>query len=41
MDWADAVLEEPARLENGHVVIPDTPGMGLRWNERAVKRFGI
>ncbi len=41
VDWADAVLEEPARLENGHVVIPSTPGTGIRWNEKAVERFKV
>ena len=41
VDWADAVLEEPARLEKGHVVIPSTPGTGIRWNEKAVERFKV
>jgi len=41
VDWADAVLEEPAKLENGHVVIPSTPGTGVRWNERAVERYKV
>ena len=41
VDWADAVLEEPARLENGHVVVPSTPGTGVRWNEKAVERFKV
>jgi mandelate racemase len=41
VDWADAVLEEPARLENGQVVIPSTPGTGIRWNEKAVERFKV
>ena len=39
VDWADAVLEEPARLENGHVLVPSTPGIGMRWNEKAVERY--
>ena len=39
VDWADAVLEEPAKLENGHVVVASTPGSGVRWNEKAVERF--
>src|SRR5213079_3787746 len=26
VDWADAVLNEPAQLKNGHVVIPGAPG---------------
>jgi mandelate racemase len=39
VDWADPVLENPARLEKGHVVVPERPGLGIRWNERAVKKF--
>ena len=41
VDWADAVLEEPVRLEKGHVVVPSTPGTGMRWNEKAVERFKV
>jgi mandelate racemase len=41
VDWADAVLEEPARLKDGHVLIPERPGIGMRWNEKAVKRFQL
>jgi len=39
VDWADPVLEEPARLRKGHVLIPERPGLGMRWNERAVKKY--
>jgi mandelate racemase len=39
VDWADPVLEEPARLKDGHVLIPERPGIGMRWDEKAVKRF--
>jgi mandelate racemase len=41
VDWADAVLEEPARLQDGHVLIPERPGIGMRWDEKAVKRFQL
>jgi mandelate racemase len=39
VDWADPVLEEPAQLQDGHVLIPERPGIGMRWDEKAVKRF--
>ena len=39
VDWADAVLEEPAQLKDGHVVVPARPGIGIRWNEKAVQRY--
>jgi mandelate racemase len=41
VDWADPVLEEPARLKDGHVLVPDRPGLGMRWDEKAVKRFQL
>lgn len=41
VDWADAVLEEPARLEDGHVVVPERPGVGMQWDEKAVKQFAL
>jgi mandelate racemase len=41
VDWADPVLEEPARVKDGHVLIPDRPGIGMKWDERAVKRYSV
>ena len=38
VDWADAILEEPLRIVGGEAVIPDRPGNGLSWDEKAVKR---
>jgi len=34
--WADPILQEPYALENGNLVIPDKPGLGLDWNEDVV-----
>ena len=41
VDWADPVLEEPAKLRDGCVLISERPGIGMKWNERAVKRYAI
>jgi mandelate racemase len=41
VDWADAVLAEPLRVKDGHVVVPDAPGIGLKWDEKAVKQYQI
>jgi len=38
-DWADPLLQEPFRLEDGHLVIPDRPGVGIEWNESAVAHY--
>jgi mandelate racemase len=39
VDWADAILEEPLRIADGHAVVPERPGIGLRWRADAVKAF--
>jgi mandelate racemase len=41
VDWADPVLEEPVQLKDGHVLIPDRPGIGITWDEKAVKRYAL
>jgi len=41
VDWAEPVLKNPVELKNGHVVIPTRPGIGIGWDEKAVKRFAI
>ena len=40
-DWADPVLAEPLELRNGQVLIPSRPGLGMRWNEKAVRRYAL
>jgi len=39
VDWANPILQEPLRVKNGHVAIPERPGLGMTWNEKAVKRY--
>jgi mandelate racemase len=39
VDWANPILQEPLRIEDGHAVISDTPGTGIAWNEQSVARF--
>ena len=29
VDWADAILEEPLRIDDGYAQVPDRPGIGL------------
>jgi mandelate racemase len=36
-DWADPILRKPYDIKNGLIHIPDVPGIGLEWNEDAVK----
>ncbi len=38
-DWADPILAEPFPVKDGHVMVPDRPGHGIAWNEKAVAKF--
>jgi mandelate racemase len=38
-DWADPILQIPYEIKDGLLHIPDVPGIGLEWNEAAVKRY--
>ena len=39
VDWADAVLAEPLRIEKGQALVPGRPGSGIEWDEKAVQRY--
>jgi mandelate racemase len=39
VDWADAVLAEPVRIEKGQALVPARPGIGIEWDEKAVQRY--
>jgi len=39
VDWADPVLEEPMSITAGVVTPSERPGLGIRWNEDAVKQY--
>jgi mandelate racemase len=41
VDWADPVLEQPARVKHGLLQMPEGPGVGIMWNEEAVRRYQI
>jgi mandelate racemase len=41
VDWADAFLEEPLVVADGHAVVPERPGNGMRWNAEAVARLRL
>lgn len=38
-DWAHPFLEEPFAVQDGNLLIPDRPGLGISWNEAAVKKL--
>jgi mandelate racemase len=39
VDWVDAIVQEPLRIEAGHAIVPERPGNGLVWNATAVERY--
>ncbi len=41
VDWAEPVLAEPLELRDGQVLIPARPGLGMRWDEKAVRRYAL
>ena len=41
VDWAAPVLQDPLQVKDGHVPIPERPGLGMTWDEKAVKRFAV
>ena len=38
-DWTDPLLQRPYVVKDSLLHIPDVPGIGLDWNEDAVKRY--
>jgi len=41
VDWAEPVLKEPLVRKDGFVQIPERPGLGMEWDEKAVQRFAM
>jgi mandelate racemase len=39
VDWADPILSEPLRIDNGLALPSETPGSGIAWNEAMVQRY--
>jgi len=40
-DWADPILQKPYAIKDSLLHIPDTPGVGLEWNEDAVRAHEV
>jgi mandelate racemase len=41
VDWADSLLAQPLQLHKGTVVCPARPGLGMTWNEKAVRKYRL
>jgi mandelate racemase len=40
-DWANPILQRPYTIKDGLLHIPDVPGIGLEWNEGAIKAHAV
>ena len=41
VDWADPIVQTPLTVRDGAVTAPEKPGLGIDWNEEAVRRYQI
>lgn len=41
LDMADGLLQEPLLIENGHMRVPDGPGLGIRLDPEKVARYRV
>ena len=39
MDWANPLLQEPYEVQAGGLAPPDRPGVGIVWDQKALKQF--
>jgi L-alanine-DL-glutamate epimerase-like enolase superfamily enzyme len=39
MPWMLRLYEETPVVENGEMILPDTPGLGLKFDEKAIASF--
>jgi len=40
-DWANPILQRPYEIKDGVLHIPNVPGIGLEWNEGAIKAHPV
>ena len=41
MNWVDPLLKEPYQVKEGHLVIPDRPGVGLEFRRDGIDRYKV
>lgn len=40
-NWVDPLLKEPYQIKDGHLVIPERPGVGLEFNREIIDRYRV
>ena len=41
VDWANPILEEPLDVKDGYALATDAPGIGISWDEEAVRLYSV
>ena len=41
VDWANPILEKPLEIQEGHASTPDEAGIGISWDEEAVRHYSV
>jgi mandelate racemase len=41
VDWMDRLVQEPLKIVDGCAIVPDRPGNGLVWDQKAVERYQV
>ena len=39
MPWWECIIKEPMEFKDGNLILSDKPGLGLEWNDEALKEF--
>jgi mandelate racemase len=40
-DWVAPLLQQPLEVKRGKAIVPDRPGAGIEWDEKAVARYQV
>jgi mandelate racemase len=40
-DWVNPLITEPFEIRSGHLHIPHRPGIGIDWNEDAIRKYTL
>ena len=41
MDWGTSIIQEPIEVVDGNAITPSRPGIGITWDEDAVKKYKV
>jgi len=41
VDWANPILQEPYKIKNGNIIIPNKPGFGIEWDDAVISKYNI